>query len=139
MSLNEIAISIQDKWLIEEKAIIFRRNIKFNPPRAPTRAEKIAEIITSLFKTLEIIKYETKVKGAIFWTVDSKYTWGHVSPSITWGNQKWNGALPIFNNKENKIKVILKKVKEKDKNLDEIKRAEPKAWIRKYLRAASEK
>lgn len=43
MSLIDIAINIQDIWLIEEKAISLRRAITFRPPKAPTREESRAK------------------------------------------------------------------------------------------------
>lgn len=39
MSLMDIAINIQDMWLIDEKAISLRSFITFRPPKAPTKAE----------------------------------------------------------------------------------------------------
>lgn len=36
-----IAINIQPKWLIEEKAINLRREVWFNPPKAPIIIDKI--------------------------------------------------------------------------------------------------
>lgn len=56
MSLMEIAINIQDRWLIEENATILLRNIKFNPAKAPIIEEKMAKIITNLLRVSEIIK-----------------------------------------------------------------------------------
>lgn len=40
-SLKSIADSIHPKWLMDEKAKIFRKEIWFNPPKAPIQAEKI--------------------------------------------------------------------------------------------------
>lgn len=51
-----MAINIHDMWLIEENAIILRNFIIFNPPRAPTRADKMADKIIILIKIGEYIK-----------------------------------------------------------------------------------
>lgn len=94
---------------------------------------------TNLLRISVIFRYEVKVRGAIFWTVDNKKAWGHRKPSITWGNQKGNGALPIFKSSENKMSDNLIIVIEINKNPEEINKADPIGWIKKYLRAASEK
>lgn len=36
-----IAINIQPKWLMEEKAINLRKDVWFNPPNAPIIIDKI--------------------------------------------------------------------------------------------------
>lgn len=71
--------------------------------------------------------------------VESKKACGHANPSITWGNQKWKGALASFNKIAKKINVVLINKKEVERKPDEISKADPKAWIRKYFKAASEK
>lgn len=43
-SLNIIAINIQPIWLIEEKAINFRKEVWFKPPKAPINIERIMNI-----------------------------------------------------------------------------------------------
>lgn len=48
MLLNVKAKIIHLIWLIEEKAIIFRKEIWFNPPIAPIKADIIMKIISSL-------------------------------------------------------------------------------------------
>ena len=45
MSLIVKATNIQDIWLIEENAIIFRSFIIFKPPKAPIYADIIADRI----------------------------------------------------------------------------------------------
>lgn len=37
--------NIQPKWLIEEKAINLRKEVWFNPPKAPNTTHKIIEVI----------------------------------------------------------------------------------------------
>lgn len=79
--------------------------------------------------------------GVIFCQVDKIKQFIHLSPLITFGNQKWNGAAPIFIKREifiiedvkldmkefNLIKII------KNSNLIDVK-----VWIRKYLIIASD-
>lgn len=48
-SLEIIAANIQPKWLIDEKAIIFRNEVWFKPPNDPINTEIIiTEIIRGL-------------------------------------------------------------------------------------------
>lgn len=44
LSLLNIPAIIQPKWPIEEKAINLRKEVWFNPPKAPVRTEKIITI-----------------------------------------------------------------------------------------------
>lgn len=76
--------------------------------------------------------------GATFWTVIKVTAWGQPSPSITLGNQKWKGAAPILSNKEitKKSSAKFKDIKEND--AERIIIEDPRAWIRKYLRADSD-
>ncbi len=47
------------------------------------------------------------IKGAIFCQIIKINEFFQFSPSIIFGNQKWNGAIPNFNiNDEIKIKLI---------------------------------
>lgn len=57
---------------------------------------------------------------------------------MTWGNQKWKGALANFNKRARVNKIEAKKKKEREKNLAIISRADPRAWIKKYFKADSE-
>lgn len=67
-------------------------------------------------------------------------------PSITIGNQKWKGAIPVFNIKaEAKIililamlKFIFHSIKNENKIIENNKILEAKAWVRKYFKEASE-
>lgn len=80
-------------WLIEEKAINFRRDVWFNPPNLPNIKHN-NEIITKRFK---LIQYEEIIIGANFCQVIKIKLFIQGIPSDTLGNQKWNGAVPIFN------------------------------------------
>lgn len=60
--------------------------------------------------SIEFILYMIRTIGAIFCHVLIKKQFIHDSPSITSGNQKWNGAAPIFVRRAEfkiAIKVIL--------------------------------
>lgn len=76
--------------------------------------------------------------GASFWIVDRINTWGHLSPSMTWGNHQWKGAPPTFKRRARKIVTLLINESDKYKNLEEISITDPRAWIRKYFKEASE-
>ena len=87
------------------------------------------------------------IKGAIFCQVIKMKLFIQLNPSITFGNQKWNGAIPLFNiNVEEKIKFIknchLKfkdfSIKKKWKIIENNKIFDAKAWIKKYFKVASE-
>ena len=56
MSLIEIAINIHDMWLIEEKAKIFRSEVKLNPPQAPIKADRIAEMEMILIRVVFVVR-----------------------------------------------------------------------------------
>jgi hypothetical protein len=84
--------NIQPKWLIEEKAINFRRDVWFNPPKEPIKIEKI---IVKLNKN-KFKQKDNKIIGAIFCHVIKIKLFIQFKPSITLGNQKWKGATPLF-------------------------------------------
>jgi hypothetical protein len=94
-----MAANIQPKWLIDEKAIIFRKLVWFNPPNDPILIER--KIIKE--NKLGKIKYEISIKGAIFCHVIKIKLLVQLNPSITPGNQKWKGAAPILSNKQELI------------------------------------
>lgn len=52
-SLYIIAVIIQPKWLIDENASIFRNEIWFKPPIAPTRVEIIINTIIIEFISIK--------------------------------------------------------------------------------------
>lgn len=127
---------IQDMWLIEEKAKSLRNSIWLTPPSAPTTADRT--LLTKIKVLFPLItQYDNKYIGAIFWTVIKITHWTQDKPSITWGNQKCTGAAPNFNN--NDIHNMCIKLKEIKINTEpNTIKAEPKAWIKKYFKEASE-
>ena len=67
-------------------------------------------------------------------------------PSITLGNQNWNGAVPLFINKEDKIIILIllfsvllniKLFLYMNKIVENNKTEEAKAWVKKYFKEAS--
>lgn len=94
-------LNIQPKWLIEEKAIIFRKEVWFSPPIAPIKIDKI---IVKLNKK-KLKQKDKRIIGAIFCQVIKIKLLIQFNPSITLGNQKWNGATPLFIIKE-EAKII---------------------------------
>lgn len=58
---------------------------------------------------------------------------------MTWGNQKWKGAAPSFSKRDERISKKEKLVKRRKKELAIIRVADPRAWIKKYFKAASDK
>lgn len=117
--------------------MILRRNVWLIPPIAPTSAEVIIAAGT-IYKVLEYNKYDSNDKGAIFWIVIRIITWFHWSPSITLGNQKWKGAAPALSRRATVNKVVASSPEDIIKEADMIMIDEPKAWIKKYFKAASE-
>lgn len=80
-------------WLIDEYAIIFRKEEVFNPPIAPIIEDKI--ILT--IKIFLSIKFLKNIIGAIFCHVIKIKFSIHLKLLMTSGNQLWNGAAPNFN------------------------------------------
>lgn len=79
--------------MIEDNAIIFRNLIWLNAVIVLTiKHVKIITTINILFAVILIIS----IIGAIFCHVSKINEFIHVNPSITSGNQKWNGAAPSF-------------------------------------------
>ncbi len=56
MSLIVIAISIQDMWLTEEKAISLRNFVTLRPPKAPIKEESTAAIVIRKIRFEEYVK-----------------------------------------------------------------------------------
>lgn len=55
MSLIDIAINIQDMWLIEEKAINLRSFMTFNPPKAPIKDDiRAINVITDVSRGVNV-------------------------------------------------------------------------------------
>jgi hypothetical protein len=96
LSPPSIAANIQPVWLIDEYVRIFRKDVWFIPPIAPTI---IDVIIIILVMRLVFIRYEINIIGAIFWIVIINKQFIHLSPSITLGNHQCNGAAPVFSSK----------------------------------------
>lgn len=74
-------------------------------PRTPLTNIENTIIIT--MKRVKVELYINKTIGAIFCQVNIIKQFIHLRPSITSGNQKWNGAAPIFVNKEVLIIVVI--------------------------------
>lgn len=140
--LFKIPVNIHLKWLIEEYAINFRSDVWFNPLILLI----IQEMIIVKIKNLKFIQYDKRTIGAIFCHVINNKLLIHVSPSITIGNQKWNGAIPTFIIKQ-ELKIIFivvlnfkkffkdnieKKIIKNNKIL------EAKAWVKKYFNIDSD-
>ena len=90
--------------------------------------------IEVVFKT----EYEIRINGAIFWTVIRIMQCMKEIPCIIGGNQKWRGAAPTFNNREMRMnRPGIVGLMESVAALPIIT-VEPRAWIKKYLRADSE-
>jgi len=95
-------INIQAEWAIEEYVKIFLIKIWLNPPTAPTTLDaNIVNIKNSLN-----LKCESRTKGATFCHTKIKKAWNHSVVKITWGNQKWNGAMPNLITKASIIKSL---------------------------------
>lgn len=80
--------------------------------------------------------------GAIFCQVKIIRHKGHDKKLETWGNQKCKGANPLFIAKDKIIKIsginkIFISVKKKLIVIEKINKIEAKAWVKKYLIAAS--
>jgi len=123
---------------MEEYVIIVLNIIWFNPPSPPVRADRVIISIINwgLFKEV------TKINGAIFCQVKIMVHWTQVAIFITWGNQKWNGAIPIFTQRAIKIisfwmLIILVSVLALVISLVKIIIKEAIAWAKKYLIAVS--
>lgn len=132
----------QPKWLIEEKAMSLRSEVWFKPPIAPTKIDKIIIV----FKKFFLKQKESKIIGASFCQVIKIKAMFQFKPSITFGNQKWKGATPLFIIKEDaKIKLnkkflfikMLCSIFELNKIIANKRVLEANACVRKYLIEAS--
>lgn len=84
---------IQHLWLILENASILLVFNSFKPFKAPMILLETAENIIRLkFPEFKL----NKIIGLIFWAVISKKFCVKSNPSTTFGNQKCNGAAPLF-------------------------------------------
>ena len=102
----------------------------------------MAEAIISK-RVKEVSVKDIKVSGAIFCQVRRIPAWAHIILLITWGNQKWKGAAPLFRAKArvvakeganiNDVLVFCEKIM-----VLVIIRTDAKACTKKYLMAVSE-
>lgn len=81
---------------MEEKAINFRREVWLSPLIAPIKIDRIIQSNINL-KEKQNLKI---IIGAIFCHVIKIKLLIQFRPSMTLGNQKWKGATPLFNIKE---------------------------------------
>jgi hypothetical protein len=84
-----------------------------------------------------------KVTGAIFCHVSKIVPWVQLINSITWGNQKWVGAIPIFTPRATEINLLKEDITILDVILikikpDKIIKIDARAWVIKYLIDASD-
>lgn len=104
----------------------------------------IVLIIITIIKKFLLKKYDNKIMGVIFCQVIKIREFIHDNPSIIFGNQKWNGAEPIFINKVELIIIIIRLFISKffiKINFNKIvnkKLIEAIDWIRKYFKEASD-
>lgn len=132
-----MALSIHAIWLIDEYAKIFRK-LDWLIPIIPLT--NILKIIIVKKKYWKFILYIIKTMGVIFCHVNRIKQFNQFKPSITSGNQKWNGAIPIFVSKA-ELKIIIIELSiffrsrcELASIIIENKRIkEAKAWVRKYF------
>lgn len=85
--------------------------------------------------------------GAIFCHVIKIILLIQFKPSITMGNQKWNGAIPVFIIREEakitlilelKFVIIFHSIKKENKMIENNNILEAKACVKKYFKEASE-
>lgn len=128
--------------MIEEYARIFRNLFWFNPKILLIKEERIIE--KTNIKEIERVIIKTTI-GAIFCQVNKRRHLVQSIPSITSGNQKWNGAIPnfikiaewriIINEFSPSLKV---KVNEFSRIIiEKINIVDAKVWIIKYFIEAS--
>jgi len=97
-----VAVAIQARWEIEEYATIFFKDLMLNPPRHPKIQEERIKI-----RTVKNLGEENRrTRGAIFCQVKRIALWNQLINSMTWGNQKWVGAIPAFTPREMEIILL---------------------------------
>ena len=139
MKFRQVDMAIQARWAIDEKVMIFLIELILNPPIAPI----VADVITNKFIMIELERENIRINGAIFCQVRRISPWIQLINSITWGNQKWVGAIPDFTPRAIRIKLLKELILLKGENLKveilaKIKMDEASACVRKYLIDASE-
>lgn len=88
-------VVIHPRWAIDEKAIIFRNCVWFNPPHPPRKVDvNPSNNSSSVFRCWDVII--RMVSGASFCQVVSSSAVIVVDPCSTSGSQRWNGASPSF-------------------------------------------
>lgn len=133
-----VIIIIQAEWAIEEYVRISLLLIWLSPPKAPIEAAVTIKLISRILS----IKQDIRIKGASFCQVKIIKHFIQDTQFITWGNQKWKGAIPALMAIAAKIKnlVLLRYVF--ISNIISVQAItmriiEAIAWARKYLIAAS--
>ena len=137
--MNELSINIHDEWIIDENVKINLIMFWFKPPIDPVNADIIITVIDTSLEE----KYLIKMNGAIFCQTRVIKQFIQDKRIITWGNQKWKGAIPALITKAMKIIMFrgwtLKKasviISDTENTIIII---EAKAWGIKYLIAASD-
>jgi hypothetical protein len=119
--------------------MIFFKEFKLNPPVAPKAQDEIIRII----KIKDSLEEKIRVRGAIFCQVNKIAPWVQLISSITWGNQKWVGAIPALIPSEIEIKLLWGETRFVEENLARVRpekmiTTEARAWVIKYLIAASD-
>lgn len=135
-----IRANIHPMCPIEEYASMVRIWDWFNPITPPIMALLAALSISRRWLSVVIVnEYTSRAKGASFCHVDRVRAVSHEDDDITDGYQKWHGALPSFNIREiiniNWAGKMLVRF-----HIDKLlrrRRADPRAWDRKYFTAAS--
>lgn len=133
---------IHPMWLIEDKAIIFRSLIWLI---AIIPLMKIDIKIIVAKNILLGLLFKIKIIGAIFCQVKRIKQLFQFKPSITSGNQKWNGAAPILVSSEEFITInIIWSIRGEINSLIKSRLVilnsrirEASAWVKKYLIDAS--
>jgi len=126
-------------WVIDEYAIIDLSFLWFMPKTPPVIA-LIQAIKVIMDGAHEVFRINVRiVRGPSFCHVLKIRQLIHEIEDITEGNQKWHGAIPIF--KIMALMIMYDGTIEFVWNHREVEairiRLDPKAWIKKYLVAAS--
>lgn len=94
--------NIQAECIIEEYVKIFFMVNWLRPPILPTKVDINTTTINIILLNIE----EIRTNGAIFCHVKIMLHCAQLEIFITWGNQKWNGAIPILTLSAIKIIII---------------------------------
>ena len=123
-------------WLMDENAIILRRDVWLRPPTEPTITEMM--IINEMRATGDVVVYLIKVSGANFCHVMRIKQSNHVMPSITSGIHMWNGAPPSLIDIA-KIQTVIDSCIDETLSVITANKNSEEAitWTIKYFKAAS--